>query len=1422
MEFRHKETDNASTPVEALRINWVYRPRDVSRFSNDSRLVYATMHSDVCPLTSLRGKCKVLHRSEIDNMDEYRKEPDAFFFTQCFDRFIHRWYEVIPVSQVINVPEKVKKALDERWKYVVVEATRVKELTSDVKTCKRCGGYCATYGASHRSSPIKLTNENSNDSVECAVCHDTYHMNCVRPPLLKKPSRGFAWACAPCSRAQERKLEARRTPIVGDIQTDADEDEVLEEEEDETGAGVKTSAPSPNGIEAEDRPATQAEIAHAKMWPMRYLGIHCRVEDALQYDDRAIYPRASSRLGPKHQANVLPWYGRPVELVKPVEIKKKFVKNTTNKKDAKLTKETQAAIDEAKAKRAQRPKWQQDEPPGYVHRGEDLSNKDRQNTAKLLFTMPPQGVHSSRGLDDNAVPPEQLVDDYMKRAKQVAIDIGVDHWSTDFLDLALYHFNKASFDIEAALKELRGTKKIGSYPANRLDIRKDLRDPKHTLTTVERKRFREAVAKYGSELRSVRLHVETAPHADIVRYWYFWKKTTEGKEIWGSFGGRKNTKKKAEMDAASKLLDDIADDHDDSAFDNDKIGIRQRKMICKFCNTRKSRFWRRAPGVKPGQTVPADGRSKEKHSQLYLALCQRCARLWRKYAIQWEDQDEIAKKVSQAGGRAWKRRVDEELVREWNLAAQESSIADTIEAADMTPTVQSIGEPARKKVKTGPDGTSTPSGAEPSVKKRAPAPAPPPPPREPTPPIVPNDPKMKNFPCAVCECFELHSDPLISCRDCKLTVHPSCYGLSDLYPGKWSCDMCQNDRREAAGVVSSTTDPASYKYKCVLCPVEITPVDMVEPPKVSHKKKTEREREKERLEKELAVSLAETYRKNQQEKGKPPIPREPLKRTANNNWVHVTCALFTPEVKFSNAKSLELAEGIPWIPKVRWEQVCKLCKTSEGACVSCHQCHVNFHVGCAHREQYVFGFDVQPVKSSRRDGVSIVTLGAEDGRRETGTVSAAIWCKEHESSIKTIVHPMQEEVADGSFPTALQLFVQTYKQADLTLTGTMRKANLLDEFNKTTAAVPVATGGNRRVSTATVRSGGRNSSAGLAQHHETREVDGICNTPQKDKLEMQCYICGSKASPRWRKLDSSVAASFASIRRQTPTEDGLITNGVKHESSIDHENPALADGLQFGNAGPETSPTIAKENGVPITTLVTESTTDAYECNKCHWMRINSPDELRKSMQETEEVDDEPLESTLQRHPAPTLPWAPPVSTTLHRPVQMPDWPHSFGNGSLHSPQGPNNIPPHPMSAALPMHPHPHAQVPLAGPYQVVPPAIGVVPMPFVYQGHGVSNLHLQHSTLASGLPNGLPSPHVALGSPTHPPPLNGPPRPADSPRAAPQHVGGYVPHQGSPVPPIGPPRPTTPRDVSAPLSAGGRPAHGASASPNVRNLIDG
>ncbi|KAL0257382.1 putative PHD type zinc finger protein with BAH domain-containing protein [Diplodia seriata] len=988
MEFLHTDSENPASPVDSLRVNWFYRPRDVLRYNNDTRLVYGTMHSDICPLTSLRGKCVIRHRSEVSDLEEFRRNKDSFWYNQVFDRFIHRWYEVIPVSQVINVPEKVKRALDERW---------------------------------------------NNDSVECAVCHNTYHMNCVRPPLLKKPSRGFAWACGPCGRAQERKLEARRTPLVGEAAASQEEEEMVDEEEEDPGALINTTAPSPNGSDApvDDHPATQAEIALAKMWPMRYLGIHCRVEDALQYDDRAIYPRASSRLGPRHQANVNVWHGRPVELVKPAEIRKRYNKGPAHKKDPKLSKED---LEADKAEKAKRPKWVQDEPVGYVRRGEDFPNDDPRCTAKTLFKMPPESV---RGEDDAPDDREKIIDDYMSKARtEAAKVIGVQEYNTNFLTKAIELLYANNYDSGAALEQLK-----------KINRRKDLREPEPNKE--EKKRFEEGVAKYGSELRNVRIHVRTMTHADVVRYYYLWKKTPKGREIWGNYDGRKGKNQKVVADSStSRLADDIADDVDDSAFDVGKAESRKKHFVCKFCSTKVSRQWRRAPGVAPGQTVPADGRSKDKGTHMIPALCQRCARLWRRYAIKYEDAEELIKKMSAAGGKKWRKLIDQELMNELNAAQNAPpEPIPSIEPAD--PQAHTTTEPPRKKQKGVADKDSSQhTSAEPPTKKKTTVA----PPKPPTPPPQPVMPKMRELPCAVC----LQMEPLGDQR------------------------LCKNDKKEVV----------SYTYECVLCPVKETEQELIEPPKVSHKKKSDKEREKERLEKELRMQKLKEYQQHQRDKGRPELPREPLKKTAENNWVHLYCAVWTAELKFTSPSIYELVEGVG-TPSIKYDQVCKICKTSKG---------------------YIFGFDVTPVKSSRRDAVPTFTLG-----QETGSLSAAIWCKDH--TPKTIVHPLNEPVDENGM-TALQLYVQNYKLADQTLTGTARKANLLDQFTKNIAPPAAVTPVNRR--TSTVQGGtrsARNSSAGLPK---TEEPDEMQNGSIADvKEECKCEICDIEVSPKWWKAEDS-------------------------------------------------------------------------------------------------------------------------------------------------------------------------------------------------------------------------------------------------------------------------------------------------------------
>lgn len=144
MEFLHTSNDTKQ-PIDALRLNWYYRPKDIGRKVNDTRQVFASMHSDISPLTSLRGKCQIKHKSEVDRLDDLRKTSDSFWYEKLYDRYIHRFYDVVPTSQVINVPVEVKKVLDERWKYIIVEPSRGKELTSAVKSCKRCNKYCARY-----------------------------------------------------------------------------------------------------------------------------------------------------------------------------------------------------------------------------------------------------------------------------------------------------------------------------------------------------------------------------------------------------------------------------------------------------------------------------------------------------------------------------------------------------------------------------------------------------------------------------------------------------------------------------------------------------------------------------------------------------------------------------------------------------------------------------------------------------------------------------------------------------------------------------------------------------------------------------------------------------------------------------------------------------------------------------------------------------------------------------------------------------------------------------------------------------------------------------------------------------------------------------------------------------------------------------
>lgn len=144
MEFLHANNDPRQH-IDSIKVNWYYRPKDIQRKVTDSRQLFATMHSDTCPLTSIRGKCRIMHKADIEDFEEYRKTENSFWYEKMFDRYIHRFYDVVPTRDVRNVPEKVRRVLCERWKYIIVEPARGKELTSELKACVKCSTYCARY-----------------------------------------------------------------------------------------------------------------------------------------------------------------------------------------------------------------------------------------------------------------------------------------------------------------------------------------------------------------------------------------------------------------------------------------------------------------------------------------------------------------------------------------------------------------------------------------------------------------------------------------------------------------------------------------------------------------------------------------------------------------------------------------------------------------------------------------------------------------------------------------------------------------------------------------------------------------------------------------------------------------------------------------------------------------------------------------------------------------------------------------------------------------------------------------------------------------------------------------------------------------------------------------------------------------------------
>lgn len=626
--------DKTSTSKEAqnylFKINWYYRPRDFSRKSSDSRLLFATMHSDTCPIQSYRGMVTIRHKQEVEDIDAFRSLPNHFYFDKLYDRYMMKTYDVLPTDKLIHLPRNYHAALNKRFPFIFVESGRGSDLLASPKNCEKCHQWCS-----------------SMDSVECVSCGCDYHMLCLDPPILSKPKRGFAWFCAGCNKTAERELEAKRGRMLDDV--DEEDPKEPNEKKRQDFTIFRHSVPKYEELAIQflsnDKALTLAERRNIEEWPYRYLGIHGRLEDAMDCQDRP-YPRAASRLGPKHQCpDISDWFGHPV-----VYYNKET--NGTSKKPKKQ--KLSAPIAEQKklplpaefreTSPDEYPPWLMESPRGYVERGGD-------DTVTLMWKSP----------EDNG-----SVETYLKECSPVAEKLGIMPNTPNFMDAILKTLLDCNYDCEIA-------KKIVST-----FTRQSLKEP--TLSLKEIALFEEGVRKFGSELHPVFRLVGTQSCANIVRFYYLWKKTAAGRAIWGSFKGR--SKNKAPHLAGHGEEDVFKNALDDSSCDKDKIMQSGRRMECHHCETLESVQWFKLTSYQPGHQ--------------YSLLCIRCAKLWRRYAVIWESPLDIVKKMPQKAN-GWKSKLEYEQVLDAQkiLAVREALKADSTKSEAQI--VKNICKPAAKR-----------------------------------------------------------------------------------------------------------------------------------------------------------------------------------------------------------------------------------------------------------------------------------------------------------------------------------------------------------------------------------------------------------------------------------------------------------------------------------------------------------------------------------------------------------------------------------------------------------------------------------------------------------------------------------------------------------------------------------------------------
>ncbi|KAG0365443.1 putative PHD type zinc finger protein with BAH domain-containing protein, partial [Gamsiella multidivaricata] len=705
-----------------VRIGWFYRPKDVmARRNHDPRLLVATMHSDMNPLSSIRGRCTVTHQGYIKDLESYKKQPDHFYYNQLFDRYIHRFYDVLPVDSVRNLPPDVAEELSRRYQYIVVEAGTASEYTDAHRVCLICKRWCA-----------------SGEALKCIMCQGFHHMLCINPPMLRKPSKGFAFQCALCTKLALDSASSSSAASSPSLlkQSSATNNSAASSGQNSPRGSPKQKAVSTltviptsggsngaskvssrNGMAAlaAAAPSTSQEQKMSHMWPFRYFGTHADIQDIFDPDDR-VYPRASSRVGARYQAVVVKWDGPgrilatstifddpqnsllkgrsrkggrggrpPTKLKAPEE-----PMDTNSRAHSASLDSTADGLDTPATPSSPAKSGLNSDDPIYVERGGD-------ETVSLRYSKP---SHIS----------DEYVTDYMDRVKELSLPLAFH--SADLIDRALLELQKSKFNAEEALNEMTKIKQQDFM----------IKD----WTDKEIKAFEEGIRLYGHELFAIKKKVETSKR-------------------FKSVGRGTVTSPVVEVGSRSKVGMESGQER---VLDRDSIIMptaeNSGKFECAHCGTTSTSMWRRAPG------------EVDLQKKFPRVFCNDCGNEWVRYVALPSSVD------SQKDNKKSKNK--------------DPSVRGPLNGTAKVPpaAVDTANGTKRKR-------TEIKVGGGKKIKEQSPEPT-----RSPSP--------VPEAPCAVCDNMPAFGEQLLSCQGCQLTVHRDCYGVpATVAHRKWNCDTCLNN-----------------------------------------------------------------------------------------------------------------------------------------------------------------------------------------------------------------------------------------------------------------------------------------------------------------------------------------------------------------------------------------------------------------------------------------------------------------------------------------------------------------------------------------------------------------------------------------------------------------------------------------------------